>query len=215
MHYKDLTGVTFGRWTVTSEAGTIERTQYKERTWNCTCRCGTTRVVGSRLLLGGGSQSCGCVRKDYKTRLTHGLKDHRLYPVWKTMRQRCSNPRSEKYKNYGARGIHVCPEWNSFSQFLADMESTWKEGDTIERIDVDGNYCPQNCTWIPASQQGRNRTNTVQIVFDGKVYSVLELAEALGLTDGCVRYRLKHGWSIDQIVKTGRWEKNKWNNINL
>ena len=201
--YKDLTGKTFGKWQVLSKASFIQHSEYKERTWNCKCECGVKRVVGSRLLLSRGSQSCGCSRKGHTPRKTHGLRSHRLYPTWRTMRQRCSNPNNQKYTNYGGRGIKVCERWNGFPLFLEDMEPSWKEGLTLERINVNGDYELSNCKWIPLAEQAKNRTNTVLLEYNGQCLSVKEAAELIGVSDGCIRYRLKAGWSVDQILTTG------------
>jgi len=163
-HAKDLVGQEFGRWTVLSIHSYIERKDYKEVVWNCQCSCGTERTVRSRLLLHktNGSKSCGCLRIEGLVKDNHQIKHglahkHPLYPVWKTMRQRCNNPNSQKYYLYGGRGIKVCDRWNDFVLFLEDMETGYQSGLSIDRIDVNGNYELSNCRWVTAKEQANNR----------------------------------------------------------
>lgn len=165
---KDLTGQRFGRWVVLSKEGSIARKSYFELTWNCVCDCGTTRVVRSRMLLHKtkNSRSCGCARADqqrkHPSRLKHGFSHkHPLYKIWKTMRQRCSNPNSVSWDTHGARGIKVCERWDDFTKFLEDMGGSWKHGLSIDRENNDGDYEPGNCRWVHAIVQANN-TRTVK-----------------------------------------------------
>ena len=182
---KDLTGSVFGRWQVIKKVGDRQKTEYMEAIWLCRCLCGTERELGSRLLLKpkGGSRSCGCARKDTlrlnPSRLKHGLRNHRLYATWKTMRQRCKNPGNKKYPRYGGRGISVCERWDSFENFLSDMGPTWREGLTIDRRDNDGNYEPGNCRWVTCLEQANNTSNAKRdlLIIDSEDYTDDELEE--------------------------------------
>lgn len=180
---RDLTGHVIGRWHIVKKVGDRQKATYKEAIWLCRCVCGTERELGSRLLLQPktGSRSCGCARADTQrlrpSRLKHGLKGHRLYATWKTMRQRCKNPNSKKYPRYGGRGITVCERWDNFENFLEDMGPTWKEGLTIDRRDNDGNYEPGNCRWLTNIEQVNN-TSTVKrnlLIIDSFDYTEDEL----------------------------------------
>lgn len=105
----------------------------------------------------------------------HGGRYERLYYIWKTMRQRCNNPRSQKYKNYGGRGIVVCSEWEDYATFRKwAFENGYEETLTIDRIDVDGDYCPRNCKWSTIMEQENNRTNTHWIYDNGEKISMAE-----------------------------------------
>ena len=115
------------------------------------CVCGNEFNSQMQDVKSGKTKSCGCLK------VTHGLKSHRLYSVWKAMISRCTNQANKGYKNYGGRGITVCDRWLDIQNFIEDMYPTYKEGLTIERIEVDGNYEPNNCEWVTRQVQNRNK----------------------------------------------------------
>ena len=123
-------------------------------------------------------------------------KKSRTYQSWSQMRQRCSNPRATGYRHYGGRGITVCPEWDSFEQFLADMGER-PEGKSLERVDNDKNYCPENCCWATKPEQNDNRRylgrkDQVQVELDGQIMDAYAAGKLLGIDHTTVRWRLKH-----------------------
>jgi len=126
--------------------------------WICRCSCGNFVKRRANLLVFNKYHSCGCVTKSKKQ--THGLWDHKLYPFWNTMTQRCYNPNQKAYINYGGRGIQVCDEWKGASgllNFIKDMENGYEKHLELDRIDVNGNYCKENCRWADYSMQGFNK----------------------------------------------------------
>lgn len=163
MKLRDMTGSRFGRLTVLGRAsGGDSRKVY----WLCRCDCGNETTVRGDHLRYGLTSSCGCYQSEYRTmsHTTHGGYHTRLYKVYRTMLARCGNPNSSEYKNYGGRGISVCEEWkNSFPTFrewaLAHgYDENAARGDcTIDRIDVDGNYEPNNCRWVSSLVQAQNK----------------------------------------------------------
>lgn len=155
--FMDLTGRRFGRWTVERLWGNEPR----RRHWRCLCDCGNVgRVLGDNLK-SGKSLSCDCLRVEICTK--HGMINHEAYSSWKAARNRCSNPNLEDYHNYGGRGITFCARWDDFNLFWKDMGPTWAEGLSIDRIDTDGNYEPENCKWSTPLEQAANRRNNVII----------------------------------------------------
>ena len=166
----DLTGQTFGYWTV------IKRTDNKGRhtMWLCKCKCGTIRPVCTDNLRGGKSVSCGCIMKEKPCTRKHGLHDTRLYATWQNMKERCRNPKNNNYHNYGGRGITVCEEWkNSFQSFYDwAMSNGYSDNLTLDRIDVNGNYCPNNCRWSTKKFQANNTRRNIYITYNKKTQTL-------------------------------------------
>lgn len=150
--FKDLTGMVFGKLTVVAHAG---RTPTGKSLWHCSCECGgeTRRAVAAKLT-SGLATSCGCVRNPHGHCASYQAS--RTYSSWCAMHQRCRSPKSRSYADYGGRGITVCPEWNDFKQFLIDMGPR-PPGLTLDRVDNDIGYHPDNCRWATASQQASNK----------------------------------------------------------
>ena len=163
---KDLTGSVFGRWTVQYLAPIRKD---RRTTWHCLCECGKEHDVVERDLLSGKSLSCGCyaIERMNQAHTTHGDTNgeyKRLLTIWRNMIARCSNEHASSYQDYGGRGISVCDEWQDYPTFKEWALAHGYENDlTIERVDVNGNYGPDNCKWIPRAEQARNKRNTVRI----------------------------------------------------
>lgn len=153
----DLTGQQFGRLVVLEREGSIRG----HAAWRCRCECGKEIVTMSCSLRSGRTTSCGCFHKEIVSNITrsHELCGARIYNIYNGIIQRCFNPKATGYENYGGRGITVCDEWKRDRQafFNWAMANGYANELSIDRIDVDGNYCPQNCRWATAHEQRINQ----------------------------------------------------------
>lgn len=207
-HYTDHTGEKWGRWTV-------EYTYYKRNSEHiylhahCICECGTTGEVIYKNLRRGESKSCGCWAEEFQhipkkhghcCGSSHGTKTYRS---WHGMMSRCYCKTTTKYADYGGRGISVCTEWHDFKNFLRDMGEC-PENLSLDRIDVDGNYNPENCRWATWKEQCRNKRQTVYVEWEGKKCTYADLAERYGFSNGKMLYNrvVSRGWSLEKALTT-------------
>lgn len=122
------------------------------------------------------------------------------YTSWESMKQRCNNSNNKHYKNYGGRGIKVCEEWNTFDKFLLDMGPRPEKSYSLDRIDVNGNYCKENCKWSSRYTQDRNRRSSVYLEYKGKTYILQDLANIVNLNQQTIQKRLKKGMSVEEAI---------------
>lgn len=178
-------------------------------TWVCRCACGQETTVRGNCLTSGHTKSCGCWRRgrlnlgEKHWNETHGKTGTRLYFTWKNMRNRCRCKSSSSYKFYGERGIKVCDEWNDFAAFRDWALSSGYEDDlTIERIDFNGNYCPENCCWIPRKLQAKNTRRAQVVEFNGEALTHADWARRLGISPATLCERIKrHGAAVALSMK--------------
>jgi len=174
--------------------------RHKQRTiYKCKCDCGNIVYVPSNSLITGNTKSCGCLFIEHIT--LHGMTKTREYNSWQSMLSRCNNPKNMQYRNYGGRGITVCDEWkNSFENFLKDMGER-PENTSLDRIDVNGNYSPNNCRWATKAEQARNKRQTIWITFDEKTQCLTDWANEIGISSEGLRYRLKNTTVNNALTK--------------
>lgn len=216
---KDLTGIRFGRLTVLSFYGRkISNSGKVKYMWECLCDCGNRIIVSADNLKNGHVKSCKCLRQAVSTQriveqgknnIKHGLAGTRLYYAWHSMIERCYNPQSQNYKNYGGRGISVCEAWrkdiNTFSEWAKEhgFDEKAPHGTcTLDRIDVNGDYCPDNCRWVDMKIQANNRRNNRRFFYQGETLTMSELAKKSGIEYALLKNRIAQGWSIEKAIET-------------
>jgi hypothetical protein len=198
----DLSGDRYGRLIVTSFFGMIAGNR-PEKLWVCTCDCGNIIKVRQNNLRSGHTQSCGCYKEERisESNKKHGMRNCPEYAAWCSMKGRCLNPNNKKYPRYGGRGIAVCKRWlNSFEDFYLDVGKRPNSSYTLERINLDGNYCPENCKWATHAEQNRNYSRNVYIEYEGRKMCLQDWANEVGIGVHTLRYRIRSGWPIRQAL---------------
>ncbi len=196
----DMTGKRFGKLTVI-EKGTTKNKRIK---WICKCDCGKTLEVDGTLLR-IRQRSCGCARKEH---IKHGKTHSRLYAIWCDMKQRCLNPNEKTYFRYGGRGITICDEWrDDFASFERwAMQSGYDKKAprgqcTLDRVDVNGNYCPENCRWTTNKVQCNNKRSNRYLEFNGEKHTIAEWSDIMGINQSTISVRLsRYGWSVKEAL---------------
>jgi hypothetical protein len=188
----DLTGHKFGRLTVIKENGR----KHNRIAWLCKCDCGNEiTLTSNRLLHKEGTKSCGCIRKETATEnaTKHGHSNDRIYKIWLGIKKRCFNKNDKNYDRYGGRGIKLCERWLDFMNFYNDMIDTYKDDLTIDRIDYNGDYEPNNCRWITPKEQLSNYSKNVFITINGETDTVKNMCEKYNVPYDCTVRRIKRG----------------------
>lgn len=164
----------------------------------CRCDCGAEKVIRVSHILSGRQKGCGCGRAHT---LRHGKSGTGIYQIWRSMRARCENPTDQGYSYYGARGIKVCERWKLFENFYADMGEK-PAGMSIDRINVDGNYEPENCRWATKIEQQNNTTRSHRVAYRGQTMTAAQAMRVSGCTlpHTTVYGRLNRGWDIEKSL---------------
>jgi len=202
--FKEIIGMRYGRLVVLEYARTGDR---RQSYWNCKCDCGNIVEVRRNGLVRGNTTSCGCYQKESAARhistvqLTHGKSKSIEYKAWLNMRSRCQYQASQRYKNYGARGIKICDAWCDFANFLVDMGEC-PPGYTLERIDINGDYEPSNCRWATNYDQNRNRTNNRFFTINGITKIITDWCIDYNIKITTVYGRLRRGWEVVAALST-------------
>lgn len=198
MKHEDLAGKKFGRWTTIKYVGGSK--------WLCQCECGTKKQVRTSELKNGNSKSCGCLHKEVvaetgKNSRIYKREYKRLRQIFNSMKLRCYNNKSNRYKIYRKRGISICDEWlkNPLKFCEWAIENGYNDKLTIDRINNNGNYEPSNCRWITYQEQANNKRNNHYIEYNGIKHSMAEWSRILNINYGTLKSRIKYGWSLERI----------------
>ena len=207
----DLTNKRFGRLTVIKY---VETDKNRRKLWLCECDCGNKKIVPTTYLTRGDTTSCGCYRKECELRnlsnfwgktKTHGLSKTRIYQIWADMKDRCNNKNNQFYKNYGKRGIKVCEDWltNFMNFYNWAINNGYTSKLTIDRIDVNGNYEPNNCRWATWKEQANNKRVTRKIVIYEEKKSAYEFEKQYGIKAHVLIDRYDKGYRDDKLIYKG------------
>ena len=194
----DLSGKRYGKIVVLERA----ENRGKHTMWKCKCDCGNYTITGASELKSGTTKSCGCLKFESRNS-THGLSDTRLYGIWQGMKERCLKEYSPAYKWYGGRGITICQEWlDDFYNFYNwAIANGYKENLSIDRINVDGNYEPSNCKWIPLEEQALNTRTTKFLTYKGETKTVSEWCEITGIKKTTMLNRIRLGFTAEECIE--------------
>lgn len=212
MAFRDLTGQTFHRLTAVS----VARRPGDNVIWLWLCSCGNKLEAPGNRVVCGNTKSCGCLKLEStrKRSLTHGMSRSPEYNTWCNMIARCEKPNRPDYKHYGGRGISVCPRWRlSFSNFLADMGPKPFPRASIDRKNVNGDYCHDNCLWTTPKRQTRNCRDNHYLTYNGKTQCLADWADETGIHPRALRNRIMRlGWTVEQALslpKQTRWTRRR------
>lgn len=203
---KDLSGLRFGKLVVVEYTG---NNKSGRAMWLCRCDCGNYHKTLGKYLLNGDTTSCGCHRarilsNTIKRHTSHKMSKTKLYTKWVSIKDRCFNPKNKAYQNYGGRGIRVCKEWaESFENFYEwAINSGYSEELTIDRIDVNGDYEPNNCRWADVKTQSNNTRRNHYLTYKGETKSLAEWAEIKKINYSTLRARINtYHWSVEKALE--------------
>lgn len=174
------------------------------RKWQCRCDCGNIVSVYECNL--GRQKSCGCIKPQIainngRHALKHGDTHTRLYRIWESMRRRCNDINCKDYSRYGGRGISVCDDWMEFNSFKTWANSNgYSDELSIDRIDVNGSYSPDNCRWASNITQCNNRRNNRFVTIGGELHTIAEWSRISGISPKVLRYRVESGWEESRLL---------------
>ncbi len=201
--FEDLTGQRFGRLVALErDAASCGRPK-----WKCMCDCGNTVSVYASNLKRGSSKSCGCLQRALlsarKTVHSGWANKDKLYNVWHGIKKRCQCETDPHYKNYGARGIGLCAEWEEYNEFRSwAYEHGYREGLSLDRIDVDGHYEPANCRWTDNYTQQNNKRNNIRYTYNNETHTLKEWSRMLGINYQTLYSRLtRHGMTFENAIQ--------------
>ena len=210
MRSVDLTGQKFGRLTVVR----FDHKENGRKYYLCQCDCGNFKIVSNHSLKSGNTKSCSCLHKEIliqrnKDNRIHHPENERLLRIWRAMLHRCYKETDEHYDYYGGRGIKVCDDWHDFETFQKwALANGYADNLTIDRLDGNKDYCPENCSWATMTVQNNHKSDTKWLTYKGKTQSLSDWCRELGLDYFRIKARLNSlGWSVKDAFEYGKYKK--------
>lgn len=197
--YLDLTNERFGRLVALKISG---RDKNRHLMWECVCDCGNIKNIAGTSLIEKYTTSCGCYHRETKSKYNkkHGKSGHKIYKVWLSMKSRCYGNDKKYEKNYKGR-IFVCDRWmDSFQNFFDDMFLSYKEGLSLDRINNDGDYCPENCRWTTPEVQSNNKSNNIKYTVGNETHSAKEWEKITGIDRALIARNIKRGVPVQEAI---------------
>lgn len=204
----DLTGQRFEKLKVIKKDGVDK---YGNVKWFCECECGEKIIVNGHSLRSKNTKSCGCSQRERTSdsSVKHGMFGTKLYRAWAHAKERCYNPNTKNYKDYGGRGIKMCDEWkndsNKFIKWALNNgfdSNSYGDDCTLDRIDVNGDYCPENCRWVNKREQMNNTRTNHYLTYKGETKTLAQWSRELGIKYHIVLNRVnKKNWGIEELIK--------------
>lgn len=220
IHIDLLKNRKFGRISILGESESIRTSGGNSvRMVYCKCDCGIEKLIRLNAILHGSTVSCGCynydnIRQSSVHSIKHGMYKSREYNTWLSMKKRCLNKKHKSYFRYGGRGIKICDEWIcSFENFYKDMGASPSKNHSLDRIDNNGNYCPQNCRWATKTEQSRNCSANIVFYYNGREMCLSEISKISNVPYARLHYRLRvANMSIEEAIsfksdRTNRFER--------
>lgn len=195
-------GEQYNQLTVMKEVAPRRTNNGNLRVFLCKCSCGVEKEILLGALRSGKIKGCGCMRGRHANRYSvHGQWDKPVYGAWRDMIQRCTNPNNAQFKNYGDRGISVCEEWMTAKNFIDwAFRNGYDDSLSIDRIDVNGNYNPENCRWVSMQVQHSNKRSNIVIEYKGVKRTLRQWSKITGVNHETLRRRLKDGWDTERAL---------------
>jgi hypothetical protein len=215
-----IIGIKFGKLTLIKEVNSsFKPSGQRKRMVLCKCDCGNENVIQLYSITSGNTKSCGCYISEQSSlrNKKHGESDKtKEYRTWQSIKRRCYNINNEKYKNYGGRGIKICDRWlHSFENFLEDIGRSPSIKHSIDRIDVNGNYEPNNCRWATQKEQCNNRSNNHYITYNSYTRTIAEWSEIYNISQFTLLARVnKNKWTFEQCINYRKYSKKRSNETN-
>jgi len=204
----NIAGMKFGRLTALYPNGHEICPSRKHVLWACICDCGVQTDVRLNALRSGGSKSCGCIKKEGNSNRKHGMTKTTEYKSWAHIKARCTNPNHKDFPDYGGRGIKMCQRWmDSFEAFFEDMGKKPDGMKSIDRIDVHGDYCKENCRWANDYTQSRNKRNNRYLEFNGLEMCLTDWSRHLGISVSTLIQRLQE-WPLEKALSIFKENQN-------